>query len=128
MHSPEGAGYLPAAVEWTEDPPESLSDLQAVDHQVQEISSSLNSGIYAGERGNELQARMFRDIGNELRQSLGNAEYYANSATPLSAEQNADYQEYIQHARTAARALQYLAPDGQRDSIPERERELVAAP
>lgn len=128
MHSPEGAGYLPAAVEWTEDPPESLSDLQAVDHQVQEINSSLNSGIYAGERGNELQARMFRDIGNELRQSLSNAEHYANSATPLSAEQNADYQEYIQHARTAARALQYLAPDGQRDGIPERERELVAAP
>ena len=128
MHSPEGAGYLPAAVEWTEDPPESLSDLQAVGHQVQEINSSLNSGIYAGERGNELQARMFRDIGNELRQSLSNAEHYANSATPLSAEQNADYQEYIQHARTAARALQYLAPDGQRDGIPERERELVAAP
>ena len=128
MHSPEGAGYLPAAVEWTEDPPESLSDLQAIDHQVQEISSSLNSGIYAGERGNALQARMFRDIGNELHQSLSNAEHYASSATPLSAEQQADYQEYIQHARTTARALQYLAPDGQRDGIPERERELVAAP
>ena len=129
MHSPEGmAGYIPATIEWTEDPPETLADLQAIDHQVQEINSTLNSSIYAGGRGNELQARMFRDIGSELHESLGNAEYYANSATPLSAEQNADYQEYIQHARTAARALQYLAPDGQREGIPERERELAAAP
>ena len=128
MHSPDGAGYIPAAIEWTEDPPESLSDLQAIDHQIQEINSSLNSGIYAGERGNALPSRMFRDIGNELHQSLSNAEHYANSATPLSAEQHTDYQEYIRHARTTARALQYLAPDGQRDGIPERERELVAAP